>query len=66
MSLVAKDDSPLQHARILQAMVLGQDLLVAFSNGTSALLAAADIKQLALTSAVAILTEQEADEQPPE
>ena len=62
MALAIKNDISLQQASILQALVLGEDLLVALSNGTSALLACEDIKQLALTSAKEIVTDWQADE----
>ena len=62
MALAVKDDDSLQQATILQALVLGGDLLVAFSNGTSVLLTAEDIKHLALTAAKAFVTDQEVDE----
>ena len=45
------DDDPRFGVKILQATVLGEDLLVAFSDGSSALLAAKDVKHLARTAA---------------
>ena len=59
MAMNINDNHPLQKARIVQAMPLGENLLVAFSNGTSAVLDGNDIRHLALTSAMKLLTEQD-------
>lgn len=43
-----KDDLPIEQAQIAQAEVLGQDLLLAFSNGTSILVDGEQVKTFAL------------------
>ncbi len=60
MSYAISNDTSLQNARIVQASILGEDVLVAFSNGTSVVLDAAAIRNLALTAAKKTVTEQDA------
>lgn len=60
MAVGTRDESFLQPTRIVQVTLLEEDVLVAFSNGTSAVLDANDIRQLVLRSAKIIVTEQQA------
>jgi len=49
----------LKNSKMQQATILGDDLLVSFSDGTSAVLLAADIIHLANASAKLVVTDEE-------
>jgi len=54
-------DTSLTQARIVQVDLLGTDVLVAFSNGTTVLLAVEQVRHLALTAAKLVVTADEAE-----